>query len=233
MGRLSIHARRRIIHMKMNQPTLTRAQIAAALKFEDGVNVSVRTISNVWQRWTEHRTLADLPRSGRRSTIRVAHLNFIDQQINNDHEISSQELSRLFRQQFGMNISAPTIRRLRYKLQWRYTGTQYCQLIREVNKAKRLQYCVDAVTSAENFEDVIFTDECSVMIQKNVGKMFRKVTEPRVLVPKPKHPLKVSPLVCIDIPFPSRRMQHQGHILGSAFYIRYNIKLLLQRALAR
>ena len=110
MGRLSIHARRRIIHMKMNQPTLTRAQIAAALKFEDGVNVSVRTISNVWQRWTEYDTLADLPRSGRRSTIHVSHLNFIDQQINNDHEISSQELSRLFRQQFGMNISAPTRR---------------------------------------------------------------------------------------------------------------------------
>ena len=118
-------------------------------------------------------------------------MNYIDEKMEQDREMSSAELSRKFFEEFGINVSAVTVRKIRYKLKWRQSGTQYCQLIREPNKLKRLNYCLEAMTRNETFGNVLFTDECTVELQRNVGKSFRRLGQPRLLVPKPKHPIKV------------------------------------------
>ena len=43
----------------------------------------------------------------------------------------------------------------------------------------------------DKFEDVIWTDECSVQQDIHGRLCFRRIKEPRKLKPKPKHPVKV------------------------------------------
>ena len=189
---LSEYARRRIIHIKLNEPGMTRLQIQNNLRQQDNITASITSISYVWKKWCEHSTIADLPRAGRPPILEVQHLNYIDAQIDRDRELSAADLCALVFGNFGLRISPTTMRRVRYKMQWRRTGTKYCQMIRDVNKEKRLNFCLELTATNENFSDVIFTDECSVELQRSVGKTFRKLGEPKRMVPKPKHPLKVS-----------------------------------------
>jgi len=63
-------------------------------------------------------------------------------------------------------------------------------MIREANKWKRLLWCKQQQINGEKFNDVIWSDECSVMIERK-RKTCRRIGQPRKLKPKPKHPLKV------------------------------------------
>ena len=74
---------------------------------------------------------------------------------------------------------------------WRSTSTKYCQLVRKVNRAKRLQYCHRCLENAENFEEVAFTDDCTVALQSSARISFHRWWEPAKLKGTPKHPLKV------------------------------------------
>ena len=56
---------------------------------------------------------------------------------------------------------------------------------------KRLAFCQEMIASKDTFDDVIFTDECSVQLDRHGKLCFRKENEPRKLKPKPKHPVKV------------------------------------------
>lgn len=51
-------------------------------------------------------------------------------------------------------------------------------------------WCQQQLVNGEDFSDVIWTDECSVMIERK-RKTYRRVGQPRRLKPKPKHPLKI------------------------------------------
>ena len=64
-----------------------------------------------------------------------------------------------------------------------------CQLIRTVNKEKRYNW---AVANKDNeFEDVIYTDECSVQLETHKRFCCRKEGQAPKPKPKAKHPVKV------------------------------------------
>ena len=83
-----------------------------------------------------------------------------------------------------------TIRRARERLGWVSTTPKYCQLIREVNKDKRLKWCVE-LNGNYNFDNVIWSDESSVQLQGHSQRCYRKRGQPKKLKPKPKHPFKI------------------------------------------
>ena len=64
-------------------------------------------------------------------------------------------------------------------------------MIRETNKEKRLVWCKERLEDDESFEDVVFSDECSVEQDSHGRLCFRRKKEPRKLKPCPKHPVKV------------------------------------------
>ena len=103
---------------------MTRADIVSALMDQDNTKVSTKPISNVWKKWKQFGTIADLPRSGASPILNWRHMNYIDEKMEQDREMSSAELSRIFFEDFGINVSAVTVRKIRYKLQWRQSGTQ-------------------------------------------------------------------------------------------------------------
>ena len=88
-------------------------------------------------------------------------------------------------------MSDATIGRIRKELGWTKTSPQYCQLIRDVNQVKRLEWYEERISEKEEFSDVIFTDESSIAIERHSRRCYHKKGEPRKLKAKPKHPLKI------------------------------------------
>ena len=107
-----------------------------------------------------------------------------------DDELTAAKLLKKLQDQLGVNFSESKVKRLRRKLGWVQTGTKYCQLIREANRDKRLQFCLKCLEENEQFEDVIFTDECSVHMEKHTKLCFRRMWEQPRLKGRAKHPFK-------------------------------------------
>ena len=72
-------------------------------------------------------------------------------------------------------------------LGWTFQGSRYCQLIREPNKLKRLEFAQKCVADKETFCDVIWSDETSVQLECHRRHSSRKQGQ----APRVKHPVKV------------------------------------------
>ena len=107
--------------------------------------------------------------------------------MDKDDETTSVQLLKLLRDN-GIQLSLVTILRCRSSLGWTFRGSAYCQLIRDVNKVKRLDWC--KANSEDNFENVIFTDECSIQMETHRRFACRRKGEAPRPKPRPKHPLK-------------------------------------------
>lgn len=77
----------------------------------------------------------------------------------------------------GHDMSLMTVYRLRESLGWKYARTKYCQQIREKNVHARLAWCQDIYTQMQSgfdFDDVIFTDESKIQIDRYARKSWRR-----------------------------------------------------------
>ena len=69
--------------------------------------------------------------------------------------------------------------RVRYqKLGWAWGGTEYCQLIKDMNEQKRMEHCLKLFSDEEDFQDVVFSDECSVKMVHFMRCCLHKNREP-------------------------------------------------------
>ena len=80
-------------------------------------------------------------------------------------------------------ISLWTVLRCRTSLGWTFRGSAYCQLIREANMTKRLLWAQQYLN--DSFENVVWTDECSVQLETHRRFCCRKRGEPPT--PKPRY----------------------------------------------
>ena len=65
-----------------------------------------------------------------------------------------------------------------------------CLLSLQLNKRKRLIWAKEQVR-VKDFNNVIFTDECSVQLEQHSRICFRRHLQPRKLKPRAKHPVKI------------------------------------------
>jgi hypothetical protein len=120
------------------------------------------------------------------------HYHFIDKLMTGNDELTAGDLMEHMTAEFGpLAYSERTVAWARQDLGWTYSTARYCQAIREQNKMKRLAWCQDRLKEEEKFDNVIFTDESSVVLEVHRRKSFRKRGQPRKLKYKYKHPLKV------------------------------------------
>ena len=83
----------------------------------------------------------------------------VEERMLQDDETTAHQIYHLLKEK-GINISIWTIFRCRKDLGWTFRGSAYCQLIRNANKEKRLQWAKENIDEAEDgFDNVIFTDE--------------------------------------------------------------------------
>ena len=106
--------------------------------------------------------------------------------MKNDDETTAAQVRDKLQLQ---NILLSTIYRARQELGWTYKRAAYCQLIRHINVKKRFDWAVEHVN--DDFHDVIFTDETSVMLESHRRLCYRKKGDRPKPKPRAKHPTKV------------------------------------------
>ena len=66
---------------------------------------------------------------------------------------------------------------------------RYCQVIRDANKQRRLDWCTMLIAEKDRFDEIIFTDESTFQLECHQRKCFHKM--PRKLKYTHKHPPKI------------------------------------------
>ena len=184
--------------VELYEANVTVTNICRTLQSE-GRKITRPSVYYIIKKWKENKTIADKPRPIREAKdVTTEMLDFIDNTMKNDDGVSAPKLTIEFNRKFdGVNFSVSKVKRLRKKLGWLASKTKYCQLIREVNKLKRLAYAKLCLERNDTFDDVLWTDECIIQMEQNRKISYRRWWEPERLKPKAKHPYKVCVWGCI------------------------------------
>ena len=187
MPKVSDYTRTRI--ELLYKQDLHPAEIFKLLK-KEGQLVSFASVTRIIKKLRLTGSVANLARSGRPTKLSTEAKAFIEQQMRKDDETTSAQIQKKLEKR-GVAVSSSTVRRSRKQQGWTLQRTAYCQLIRDANKAKRLEYAQRVLETGDTFHNVIFSDECSVSLEQYRRTCYRKVDEPTKRKPKPTHPLKV------------------------------------------
>lgn len=167
-----------------------RAPTICRLLHEEKLTVSKSGAYYVIRKYAETGTIARRAGSGRRSKVTAEVKHMVEAQMILDDESTATQLCALL-QSSGHSLSLRTVLRCRVQLGWTFRGSAYCQLIRDVNKVKRVLWCQENLNG--DFENVIWTDECSVQLESHRRTCCRKNGQR----PKPKPRYAGNRLACI------------------------------------
>ena len=156
-----------------------RAPTICQLLKEEKLRASRVGIAKFLKRYEETGGITRLPGSGRPSKITAEIKAMVEERMREDDETSAIQLHAMLVAR-GYGICLRTVLRCRTSLGWTFRGSAYCQLIREANKTKRLLWAQQYID--DSFENVVWTDECSVQLETHRRFCCRKRGEP----PKPK-----------------------------------------------
>ena len=164
-------------------------EIVEALKKED-IQVSLRGVYYVIARYKATCSIYDARRPGRPSVLCSSALLAINNFMEQNDELTTRDLCQKL-QDLNLGASMSSVGRARQKLGWTSRATRYCQMIRQPNKVKRVEFCQQLIETGDTFDDVIFTDEAMVQLTSHVRRSYHQIGMPRKYKPKPKHPVKV------------------------------------------
>ena len=158
-----------------------RAPTIARFLEDEGILVSRRGIAKFLKRYSSTGSICRLPGSGRKTKITEDVKRIVDQQMSVDDETTATQLHVLLTN-FGYRLSLRTILRCRTTLGWTFRGSAYCQLIREANKVKRLEWA--RKYRDDDFANVVFADESSIQQESHPCFCCRKRGEPPKTKPR-------------------------------------------------
>ena len=156
----------------------------------EGLQASLASVTRIIRKIQQTGSSKNLPRSGRPKKLSPEAKAFIEDQMRKNDETTSIQIQKKLAKR-GFVVNASTVRRSRIQQGWTLQRTAYCQLIREANKVKRLEYAQQILESGDTFHNVIFSDESSISLEQYRRTCYRKIDEPTKRKPKPKYPLKV------------------------------------------
>ena len=186
---------------------------------DNGYSVSRQAVAKVLSKFKATGSISDLLRSGRPAeNLSPELMDFVDAEMEKNNELTAPGLQKLIQAKFDCAFSLSKVKRLRQKLGWIATGTKYCQLIKHANKEKRAIFCQRCLDNDDKFHDVIFTDECSVLMENHAKLTFRRKWEPPVPKGRPKHPYKVHVWAGISARGATDILVFDG-IMASEFYV--------------
>lgn len=186
MPRLSEPLREQAIHM-LNEGGLIK-EVLNHLE-RGGVTVCRRTIWRLWKHYKQNNQISPFARSGRPRILTPRKLVAIEECMQRSDETTGKELVVRVYEATGKKLSLRSVYKGRKELGWSYRGAAYCQLIREVNKQKWLEWARQVID--DTFADVIWTDETSVQLETHRRFCCRKNGQRPRNKPHPKHPVKV------------------------------------------
>ena len=155
---------------------------------EDGIVVSKQGVRHFLKRYAVYNTIDRKPGSGLPPKLSPAIIQLIEDAMREDDETTATQLQAKLAS-YDIYVSLATIVRNRCDLGWIYRGSAYCQLIRNANQQKRLQWA--QANMHDDFENVIWSDETTVQLENHRRFCYRKDGEKPRPKPRPKHPIKV------------------------------------------
>ena len=151
-----------------------------------------QTITRTIESYLSTGNVIDRERSGRPRLLGREHYIAIDNAMDENSEITTPRLKELLVEKFpGLSASERTIARARSELGWVHQNARYCQMVRDANKGVQLEWAKRMIEEEEQFDNVVFTDESTFQVEYHARRAYRRVGEPRILRPKPKHPAKI------------------------------------------
>lgn len=157
---------------------------------EEDLKVSFTTVTRIIRKLKLTGSTKKGTSTGRSRKLNAEARAFIEDQMRKDDEMTSCAIQKKLARR-GIVIHPSTVRRSRKRQGWTLQRTRYCQLIRDANKVKHLEFAQKVLETRDTFDNVIFTDECSVSLEQFRRTCYRKVGEPARRKPKPKQPLKL------------------------------------------
>ena len=137
---------------------------------QEGHTVSKASVLKFLHRYQETGTIARAPGTGQDLKLTDQLCEVIEDQMKKNDETTGLELQKLLKNEVeGFDASVSSILR-RKDLGWAAKRTKYCQLIKEVNKEKRLKWATE--NQDTTFENVIFTDETTVQMETHRRTML-------------------------------------------------------------
>ena len=118
-------------------------------------------------RYQHYRTIARKPGSGLPPRLSPAVQQLIERAMREDDETMATQIQAILAR-YHIYVSLATIVRNRRELGW---GSAYCQLIRNANKVKRLDFAL--VHLHDNFDDVIWSYETTVQLETHKRMCYR------------------------------------------------------------
>ena len=101
---------------------------------EENLSIIRQSIHNLIKKFRDHRTVTDLPRRRREHKITTQMRSLIEEALTRNDEITSRGLKTLLSAQWpDLQVSIPTIKRVRKEMEWVCTKPHYCQLLRPVS----------------------------------------------------------------------------------------------------
>ena len=149
----SSYKKQRILyhHFRGYRPT-----VIVNLLQQENMKASRWGVAKFLKRFVDDGTILRRIGSGRPSKITAEIKTIVDEQMKRDDETTAFQLHRLLTEK-GYSLTCHTILRCRTKLGWTFHGSAYCQLIREANKTKCLEWALP--NRNDTFEDVVWMDE--------------------------------------------------------------------------
>ena len=124
---------------------------------EENVDVTRRSLYRLIKKFQQTNQYKDLHRRKREKKITPEMAIVMNNQLEENDEATARQLrSTLMERYPALRVSLSTVKRQRSQLGWVATRPHYCQLIRELNKIKRLVWCKEQCRVQEDFSDVIF-----------------------------------------------------------------------------
>ena len=131
---------------------------------EEGLIANRMGIHKFLQKHRETNNIERRPGSGRPTKMTAAVKALVERQMRGDDETTAVQLHTLL-SRHGHTMTLKTVLRCCTALGWTFKGSAYCQLIRQQNEVKRLQWAQEhlnegvAATGHESFFIILFSKE--------------------------------------------------------------------------
>ena len=150
MPSLSIANRNFVIHQRHGG--LGYGTIRKNLQQEKGITVTKRTIRKLCDKFAATGSVADKRRIYPSKFGSAEHLQFLEQAIENEPSATAKELCAQVFEQYNIRVSKTRMNDLRRRLGYVNSQPRYCQMIRDVNKVKRLEFAQRLIAENEQFD---------------------------------------------------------------------------------
>ena len=133
----------------------------------EGIFISRQGVAKVLLRVKATGSITRQAGSGRPTKLTREVKEIVEEAMRNDDETTAVQLHAILVDKQHI-LSLSSILRCRKSLGWTFKGSAYCQMLREVNKTKRLEWATQYVHEAQTgFLNVVFTDETSVQLESH------------------------------------------------------------------